>query len=76
MRHTEAWDADVEVAHAPRMRYQKLRNPHEKRGRIRPLFLLCLLLPGLWVDYLQFGEDEFLPFMQNSTSFVRSSALK
>ena len=35
---------------------------------------LCLR-PG-YEDYLQFGVPAFLPFMQNSTSFVMSSALK
>jgi hypothetical protein len=35
---------------------------------------LCLR-PG-YEDYLQFGESEFLALMQNSTSFVMSSALK
>ena len=30
----------------------------------------------IYEDYLQFGENEFLRFMQNSTSLVMSSALK
>ena len=51
-------------------------------SRTGSLHILLLTAPTkstpcpTYEDYLQFGLPAFLPLMQNSTSFVRSSALK